>query len=168
MNRRGAVVYISSSWKQRERVRKVAADLLAVGYEVYDFTNPVCRTTPEIPPERFPDLFDPAVHDYEDYLRAVPEWRAAVECNREALDRTSVVVLLLPCGLDAHADAFYALGRGARLIVVGSPLKGERVPTHLWADLLVATDEEVVQAVKFVAKVGRTIPESYVALESFR
>ena len=46
-------------------------------------------------------------------------------------------MLLLPCGLDAHADAFYGLGKDKHLIVCGQPKVGERTPTHLWADKIV-------------------------------
>jgi hypothetical protein len=156
------MIYISSSWKQRERVRKLAIELREHGYSVYDFTDPSCRSTPEIPPEKFPEPFDPDKHDYEAYLCKNPEWRAAVDCNREALDHTNMVVLLLPCGLDAHADAYYALGRGARLIISGAPVAGERAPVHLWASMMVATDDRVLDAVRQVAAWSGPIAESFI------
>jgi len=137
-------VYISSSWKNRDRVRALAETLRSAGHEVFDFTNPAHRQTPEIPPERFPEQFDPERHVYRAYLDAVPEWRAAVEENRRALERTDAVVLVLPCGMDAHADAFYALGRGAHLAVLGAPRAGERCPTHLWAGALLDADGDVL------------------------
>lgn len=141
-------VYISSSWKNRENVRQLAKQLEEVGYEVYDFTNPKCRKSPEIPPEAFPEQFDPEKHIYREYISSVPAWREAVEGNREALDNCDAVVLLLPCGLDAHADAFYALGKGKHLIVCGQPKAGERTPTHLWADRLVDDFASVLSALK--------------------
>ena len=95
----------------------------------------------------------PAGHVYREYVEAVPEWREAVECNRDALDRCETVVLMLPCGNDAHADAFYALGRGKNLIVVGQPKKDDRTPTHLWADVILDYD---FQAAQFLAA---TVPE---------
>lgn len=49
------MIYLSSSWKNRDRVRSLAIALRAAGHDVYDFTNPACRNVPEIPPERFPD-----------------------------------------------------------------------------------------------------------------
>lgn len=134
------MIYLSSSWKNRERVRRLAETLRASGFEVYDFTDPACRKVPEIPPERFPDNFDPERHLYREYITAVPEWRQAVECNRAALDRCTDVILMLPCGQDGHADAFYALDKGKRLIVVGQPRKDERTPTHLWADVILDYD----------------------------
>jgi hypothetical protein len=138
-------IYISASWKQRERVRALAIRLRQHGLEVYDFTDPACRGTPEIPPEKFPDQFDPDRHVYAEYLNAVPEWRAAVMCNKAALDTSDAVVLLLPAGADSHADWAYAVGRGVPSVVVGSPRAGERTPSHLWASAMVQTDDEAVE-----------------------
>jgi hypothetical protein len=135
-------VYISSSWKQRDRVRALAEMLRRVGVTVYDFTDPACRNAPEIPPEAFPEQFDPAKGSYEHYLRNVPHWKQAVDGNRKALDVCKVVILLLPCGNDAHADWAYGLAKGAYTIVAGHPKAGERTPSHLWCDKMVATDEE--------------------------
>lgn len=138
------MIYISASWKQRDRVRALANRLRGEGHEVYDFTDPACRNTPEIPPERFPEQFDPERHNYREYLTAVPEWRAAIECNRAALMRCSAVVLLLPAGADSHADWAFAVGRGVASAVVGGPRAGERTPSHMWADALLDTDDAAV------------------------
>jgi hypothetical protein len=138
------LIYISSSWKNRDRVRALAVAMRAAGFAVYDFTDPACRETPEIPPEKFPDSFDPSCHTYRDYLAGTPEWHTAVECNRHALDNCSAVVLLLPCGADAHADWAYGVGRGKPSAVVGHPPAGERTPTHLWASALLRDESEVV------------------------
>lgn len=138
------MVYISSSWKQRIRVRKLATLLREAGFRVYDFTDPSCRKTPEIPPEKFPEQFDPDRHNYAEYINK-PEWRAAVEENRRAIEKSEIVILLLPCGADAHADYGYALGLGKKAIVVGHPEKGARCPTHLWAEKIVETEKEAVR-----------------------
>lgn len=136
-------VYISSSWKNRERVRALAIALREAGHEVYDFTDPACRNAPEIPPEAFPEQFDPERHVYAEYLD-VQHWRNAVAGNRLALDRCDAVALLLPCGNDAHADWAYAVGRGKRSCVVGAPRAGERTPSHWWADTFLADDGDVL------------------------
>jgi len=134
--------YISSSWKVRERVRLLARCLEWLGQEVYDFTNPKHRQTPEIPPERFPEPFDPARQPYREYLEAHPEWRSAVTGNRKALDGCDVRLLLLPSGQDAHADWAYAVGRGKATFVLGQPPAGSRTPTHLWAERLFDSEWE--------------------------
>lgn len=125
-------VYISSSWKQRERVRQLARMLRDRNIDVYDFTDPGCRSTPEIPPEKFPEPFDSHTHYYPEYLER-PEWRAAVEENLKTIRGCDALVLLLPCGADAHADYGVAVGLGKPTIVVGHPADGERSPTHLWS-----------------------------------
>ena len=146
MNKR-LTVYVASSWKNREEVRRIADLIRDAGMMAYDFTNPTYRKTPEIPPERFPEQFDPDQHDYGTYLNR-PEWRGAVEENRRALIECDGVVLLLPCGIDATADWAYAISRGKPSVVVGHPKKGERSPVHLWADLIVPTAEEAIDFLK--------------------
>ena len=118
--------------------------LRAAGHEVYDFTDPACRKAPEIPPEKFPEQFDPEQHRYADYLQTVPHWRQAVEGNQKALQWCDAVALLLPSGMDAHADAYYGLGLGKHLAVIGHPKAGERTPTHMWANVMLDDDAEVI------------------------
>ena len=124
------------------------------GFEVYDFTDSSRRKQEEIPPEKFPDQFDPEEHIYQEYLNR-PEWKNAVVENREALDNCVVVILLLPCGIDAHADWAYAVGRGASSIIVGHPNAGERSPVHLWADALIESDDEIIPALELLGRLGR-------------
>jgi hypothetical protein len=147
-------IYLSSSWKNRDRVRAMAQILRKDGWAVYDFTDPKCRTTPLIPPERFPEQFDPERHRYAEYISSVPEWRAAVEGNKRAIQECEVVILLLPCGLDAHADAYYGLGLGKHLIVVGHHYAGERTLAYLWAHSLLEDDADIVQAVRDIKRAG--------------
>lgn len=137
-------IYISASWKQRDRVRAMAVKLRAeYGDTVYDFTDPACRGVPEIPPEKFPEQFDPEKCTYQEYLRSFPHWAEAVEGNRKAIQACDAVLLMLPCGNDAHADAYYGLGLGKTLIIVGQSKAGERTPTHLWAHTMLDHDEDV-------------------------
>ncbi len=146
---RGKIVniYLSSSWKNRDRVRALAITLRTGGHEVYDFTDPACRGVPEIPPERFPDQFDPEKHVYATYLNTAPEWRAAVMFNQKALDKCDMVVLMLPCGADAHSDWAYAVGKGRQSVIVGHPKAGERTPSHMWANDFLEKDEDVLKYV---------------------
>jgi hypothetical protein len=128
-------IYISSSWKNRDTVRHVATVLRSKGHEVYDFTDPICRRTPEIPPEKYPEQFDPSRHIYKAYIDK-PEWRAAVEGNREAILWADLIVLILPCGIDSHADWAFGVGAGKRSVIIGHPKAGERSPVHLWAEAM--------------------------------
>lgn len=141
-------IYISASWKLRHDVRSLADMLRNAGHEVYDFTDPKCRNTPEMPPEKYPEQFDPLCHNYRKYLDK-DEWRAAMMCNKDALDWCDQCWLLLPCGLDATADWAYAVGRGKATVVIGDPPAGERSPTHLWAD---AMFPRVLQALEWLGE----------------
>ena len=137
-------IYISSSWKNRDDVRIWANKLRSHVKEVYDFTDPRCRTTPEIPPEMFEEQFDPKHHMYSLYLNK-DEWRDAVVENKKAIERSDLILLILPCGIDATADWAYGLGLGKKSIIVGHPHKGERSPVHLWADAMVETADQALE-----------------------
>ena len=91
------MIFIAASWKERERVRRLAHQLRGIGWPVFDFTDPACRKAPEIPPEKFLP-FNPAKDNYWEYVNQ-PEFRAAVEENRRHIDECSFLILLLPSGL---------------------------------------------------------------------
>lgn len=148
--RQEPLVYLSSSWKNREVVRTLAEILRRRGLNVFDFTDANCRKQEEIPPERFPGDFDPSSESsYAEYINAAPEWRRAVEENRQALDRATACILLLPAGNDAHADWAYAVGRGVPSAVFGRP--DHRTPSHLWAELITEDEDELLDWAQSVA-----------------
>jgi hypothetical protein len=147
-------IYLSSSWKNRGRVRQLANDLRRFGHEVYDFTDPECRKSPEIPPERFPEPFKPGSHDYAEYISR-PEWIQIVAENRAAISHADLIILLLPCGNDSHADWALGVGMGKRSIVVGHPREGDRSPVHHWADAILPDDTAALAWVMAVEQAGR-------------
>lgn len=120
----------------------MAIKLRELGHSVYDFTDSKYRNGPVIPPEKFPEQFDPAKDIYREYIDK-PEWRAAVMGNKRAIEAADLIILMLPCGIDSHADWAYGLGLHKRSIVVGHPNKGERSPVHLWADMMVDKDDDI-------------------------
>lgn len=137
-------IYISSSWRNRLKVRQLALLLRNQPYlEVFDFTDPTNRKEEICPPERYPELFDPDKHIYSRYLNK-PEWRACVFENRQRIDECDWVILLLPCGIDATADWAYAVGAGKRTAIVGHPKKGDRSPVHLWAEFMFEDIDAVI------------------------
>lgn len=136
-------IYISASWKNRANVRLLATVLRKANHEVYDFTDPLYRNMPEIPPESFPELFNPATHNYKDYLNR-PEWKNAVSENRQAIEWADLIILLLPCGIDSTADWALGVGLGKMSVIVGCPVAGERCPTHLWADAMLDNMSEIL------------------------
>lgn len=141
-------VYISASWKKRNMVRVLAVELRRMGHEVYDFTDGRCRCTPELPPEKFPEKFNREIHNYREYLNREPAFRNTVEENRRAIEWCDLVILLLPCGLDATAGWALGVGLGKKSVVVGQPVTGERSPTHLWANGMVDNVLDVLTWIK--------------------
>jgi hypothetical protein len=139
-------IYISSSWKNAEQVRLLADALRIHGHSVYDFTDRGCHKT-VISPDKYPVLFDPAKHIYADYINK-EDWRNAVNENREAISNVDLIVLLLPCGADSHADWALGVGMGKKSVVVGHPGKGERSPVHLWADAILPWPYDVILWIK--------------------
>ncbi len=136
-------IYISTSWRNRGLVRHLAESLRLQGHKVFDFTDPNCRKTHEAPPEMFPEQFDSDFHIYRDYINR-PEWRDAVYENREAIKWADLIILLLPCGIDATADWALGVGMGKPSIIVGHPPNGIRNEVHLWADEILGSIEEVI------------------------
>jgi len=136
-------IYISSSWKNREKVREMAIRLRKDGHEVYDFTDKDSRKAPECSPEDQQQPFDPEVHkSYAKYLKCERMY-AAVIGNQEAIQWCDLVILLLPCGNDAHADWAYGVGLGKRSVVVGQPRKGEQTYTQLWSDKILDNPDDI-------------------------
>ena len=87
----------------------VLAGMRAKGHEVYDFRR---GTTKIFDPDR--KIWTP-----DDYLKALTSWDAFAQFNADlaALDAADAVVLLTPCGNDAHAEAGYAHGCNVPVIV---------------------------------------------------
>ena len=136
-------IYISASWKNRLTVRSLAESLRKYGYEVFDFTDPANRKTFEAPPETYPERFDPSAHNYGRFLDR-KEWRDAVNENRDEIKKADLIILLLPCGIDATADWALGVGMGKHSIIVGRPDDGERSEVHLWADDMLDGIEDII------------------------
>lgn len=153
----GHRVAMAGSWKRRFEIRDAACAIRALGTSVFDFTDPACRLTPELPPEHAPREWAPftdgrtrvmvdehgnptdkggnnAVWTYEEYLRRHrPGVEDAMLLNRLAYSLCEVIVLVLPSGCDSHFDVGMAVASGAKLVVYGAPETGDRMPVHLAA-----------------------------------
>ncbi|MDR0463177.1 MAG: toll/interleukin-1 receptor domain-containing protein [Pseudomonadales bacterium] len=138
-------IYISSSWKNRDEVRKMANRLRKDGHKVYDFTDPATRKVPEMPPEEWLSEFDPKIHKWGEHVKKDARIYASVMNNQEALRWCDLVILLLPCGCDAHADWAFAVGLGKASVVVGQPKKGGQTYTQLWADKILDNPDDVYE-----------------------
>jgi len=95
----------------------------------------------------FPKEFDPALHLYSKYINR-KEWRDAVNENRDEIKKADLLILLLPCGIDATADWALGVGTGKKTIIVGHPGKGERSQVHLLADYILDSIEDIIPWLK--------------------
>ena len=145
----GFDIFIASSWKSKEYVRRLAEAVREMGYSAYDFTDPDCRENPEIPSDKFPEDFDPMKETYWSYLNKFPEWGLAVEEDKGNIDKCKMLVLILPCGKDATADWAYAKGRGIPNVIIGNDREGERTPSYLWADRWFANSKAFLEWLKW-------------------
>ena len=109
-------IYVASSWRNRWQP-EVVASLRGAGHEVYDFRHPVAgddgfnwRQVHAKPV----DEWLPA--DYQEALRH-PRARESFELDMGALRSADAVVLVLPCGNDAHLEMGWAAGAGKRTVV---------------------------------------------------
>lgn len=139
-------IYISTSWKQRKLVKEYTAKLRALKHTVYNFTE-TPNETQSIPPEYFLEQFDPATMNYKEYITKT-EFILKMKENWKAIHNCDLIILLLPAGNDAHADWSLGVGLGKHTIVVGHPVKGDRSPTHLWANVILTDIDETLSYVQ--------------------
>ncbi|MDP2856498.1 MAG: hypothetical protein Q8P50_00785 [Bacillota bacterium] len=129
-------VYIVSSWRNAETIRKMADYLRLRGMEVDDFTDSRGG-------ERY--VFDRYVFDARgcglenadamEFLRDERVQRAFAE-DKRGLDWAEGVLLILPAGRSAHLEAGYAVGKGKKLVILGEFPPGEYDTMYGFADLL--------------------------------
>lgn len=137
-------IYVASSWRNPQQPA-VVAELVAAGYQVYDFRNPEpgndgFRWT-EIDPEWkswSPEAFRLAL----DHPVAVDGF----SLDMKALAACDVCVLVMPCGRSAHLELGYAVGAGKKTIVLLAD--GEPELMYRMVDFLCTSMDEVLQALE--------------------
>jgi hypothetical protein len=101
-------IYLATSTNNR-LIDDVLAAMRAQGHDVYDFRRGETK------------IFDPARKTWTpaDFIKALtaPVAYRQFNADRAALDACDCVVLLTPCGNDAHAEAGYAHGQNVPVIV---------------------------------------------------
>jgi len=141
-------VFISSTWKNVNSVRKMAERLRNEGHIVYDFTDRKCRKTPEHMSTEDKNVFNPEKDNYCQHMESQVELYACVMNNQEALRWCDLCILLQPCGVAANVDWAYALGAGKSTIVCGKPRADFVCGAHLWADKIIDNPEDVYDYIK--------------------
>ncbi len=133
-------IYLASSWRnpfQQELVRL----LRSWGHEVYDFRNPSPGNNGFHWSEIDPEWEDWTVHSYKKALRN-PIAQDGFDTDMEALERSDVVVLLLPSGRSAHSEAAWHQGRGG-VTIIHSPVPCEPELMYKMFNAITADDEEL-------------------------
>jgi len=123
-------IYIASSWKNADWVRRLADLLRSQGHEVFDFTDTKNRV-PGLDKFVF-GAKEWAAHSgkspdeikYKDFLTWPPTKRAFAS-DKAGIDWADTVVLLLPSGRSSHLEAGYAVGRDKCLFIYGDLPVGE-------------------------------------------
>jgi hypothetical protein len=135
-------IYVASSWRN-EMQPEVVRVLREAGHEVYDFKHPgdeenrgfhwsdIDTDWKNWSPEAFRDSLKHPIAE-EGFNR-----------DFEAMERSDVFVLVMPCGRSAHLELGWAIGAGRKNIIL---LNGESEPELMYnmADYICLDVEEVV------------------------
>jgi len=151
-------IYIAASWKQKDRVNKIAHVLSERGHIVFDFTDSKSRLKvnqaldldfqlcDEQPKTKYASKYEPQNNKYGEYLQNMHLYQEMMKNNLAIIKKCDVCILLLLAGADAHADWGAAVGANKITCVVGYPDNGDRSPSHLWADRFFQSDDELISS----------------------
>lgn len=139
-------IYLASSWRNDYQPEVLAA-LRAAGHEVYDFRNPA----PGVSGFAW-DAIDPAWLGWtpEGFVGALGTQIAAdgYRNDWDAMERSEVGVLLLPCGRSAHIEAGYFVGHPEKRLHILMPELPEPELMYLMADGIHLTAEDLLLALE--------------------
>jgi hypothetical protein len=150
-------IYIAASWKQKDRVNKIAHVLSERGHIVFDFTDNTSRMKvnqaldldfqlcDEQPKTKYASKYEPQNNKYGEYLQNMHLYQEMMKNNLAIIKKCDICILLLPAGADAHSDWGAAIGAKKITCVVGYPENGERSPCHLWAHAFFQDDKELFE-----------------------
>lgn len=170
MNRR---IYLASSWKNVEAVRGIAELLRMKGHEVFDFTDPTIRPKGMDNFAFEASLIAGRPREEIEWLEFLdwPATKRAFACDKAGLDWANTIVMILPCGRNAHLEAGYGVGQGKDVFIFGKLPKGEYEVMYRFAtgcyrteqfmdlvDRLKLTKLQAEESTQGVQNVGRSCP----------
>lgn len=135
-------IYLATSWKNihYDRVLRLLRDQ---GHAVYDFRAKGFLFSNINPKAHSGEL---TVREEAEMLDH-PTAAAAYEMDRDALNESDILVMLYPCGNDAHLELGYAAARGNYTIVYIND--GYRVGLmDKMANKFVYNDQELLEALR--------------------
>jgi hypothetical protein len=107
-------IYIASSWKMEETVKKVATILCSWGHKVDCF----CDESTGRYVFSFTEIKNHKELNAINFLKD-KRARKAFKEDKKWIDWCDTLVMLLPCGNSSHLEAGYAKGQGKKLYIVG-------------------------------------------------
>lgn len=131
-------IYLSSSWRNCDRIRALAAQLRTLGHTVFDFTS----RSNSVPRDSLPPFTDQPYVAYIDQI--APLINDQIITDIEEIEDCDLFVLLLPCGSDSHFEMGYAHKLERLILVVGQPKPDQFVGMHLCAREILADDSQVL------------------------
>jgi hypothetical protein len=136
-------IYLATSWKNAHYER-VLALLRGHGHTVYDFREKGFLFSQIVPagssPETLPYMEQAALLDH-------PVAVSSFKQDKRGIMESNVLVMLYPCGNDAHVELGYAAGLGLYTIVYLN--EGYRVGLmDKLADIFVSSDQQLLEALR--------------------
>ena len=128
-------IYIASSWKNKEKVRELAAKLRGLGHEVFDFTDQDNRPKGtdwfNCPADKWdgPPL---ETMEYKQFLKFETS-QHIFTADMSGLHWADTVILYLPSGRSSHMEAGWGAGAGKDLFILGDLPLGEFDPLYFLA-----------------------------------
>lgn len=149
-------IYLATSWSNPafEYVHRVLSQMRDV--EVYNFRDPASYFQWD---QVAPNWEKWTVYDFN-RLRDHPRMIEGFERDDYALERCDVLVLLLPCGNDAHLEAGKVLGQGKPVIFVALESKGFK-PGLMYKLSDIALMDNVPDLVEMVRVVQRGTDQGF-------
>ncbi len=135
-----ANIYLATSWKN-EHYYRVLTLLREAGHKVYDFREKGFAFS-----SIAPDL-DALTAAQQNELLKNPIAQEAYDKDKAALDWADILVMLYPCGNDAHLELGYAVGQGKFTVVYINPGYVVGLMDKV-CDRFVFTDRELLEAVR--------------------
>lgn len=127
-------IYTATSWKNEKFVLEFARTLRSWGHDVYCFA--------ELGQGQNVFIWSEVITPDDDGITCLDtdDSRRAYYVDKKNLDWSECVILILPCGRDAHLEAGYGKGQGKLLFILGDWPKGEYSNMYHLADGLFRID----------------------------
>jgi len=115
------IFFISSKWRNKEKVEELTKGLRNLGFEVISFFEyPINKEVIKKDPEEAMKEWE-AMTDWEKNERV----EQIAQEDKKSISKADTLILLLPAGITSHLEAGYAKGLGKECILIGEPEKPE-------------------------------------------